>query len=84
VPASGLAIGRASRRQRVRALAFQTARTSGEPWVRTPLSVRIASVAATVSRRGNTRLSFAKRPSVAEISHQGRDSDESSAEHGPS
>lgn len=35
-------------------LAFQTASVSGEPWLRTPLSVSISSPAASMSLRGKT------------------------------
>src|ERR1035437_1926597 len=38
-------------------LAFQTARVSAEPWLRTPLSVRISSVAANISLREKTSVS---------------------------
>ena len=36
---------------------FQVAIASAEPWLRTPLSLRMASVAATIASQGNTRIS---------------------------
>ena len=41
-------------------LAFQMASVSAEPWLRTSLSVRISSVAAIISLRGNTSVSPAR------------------------
>src|ERR1700736_730428 len=47
--------------------AFQIASISGEPWLRTPLSVKISSVAATISLHGKIKVSpaFRQKNSIA-------------------